>query len=213
MKRALPIAGMLMIMVVLLGAAFSRARASMPPVVLVHGCCGGTPSDMADLATRFTAAGYPVYNLQMPSNYDATANGKAIKTFVDGLGVPVHLVAFSMGGLEARYYVKSLGGGPKVLDLTLIDTPNNGDFWGCFVSQSMCQSGSFIKALNAGDDTPGATRYIQLIDTDSGHSNYVLDGGVCLVPVSGEHNSLPHQLDVFSKALAGVQGSCPGTLR
>lgn len=202
------------VLMVLLGVVFTphSTRAASRPIVLLHGCCVGYVSDMADLQSRFAAQGYTVYNLTLPTDSDAVANAQYLAQQVSVLG-QVDIVGFSLGGVSARYYAKVLGGSPHVASLSMIDSPNNGDFWGCFVSLSMCQGGSVIRTLNAGDDTPGTTRYQQLIDTDSGHSTYVLDGGVCLTPVSGVHNTLPHSQDVFNKVLAFVQGTCPGSVQ
>src|SRR5260370_24583412 len=39
---------------------------------------------------------------------------------------PVHLVAHSMGGLDARYLISRLGMGSRVLSLTTLGTPHRG---------------------------------------------------------------------------------------
>lgn len=193
------------------------AKASGAPVVLLHGCCVSGAQGQADvkpLADRITAGGYTVYSLALPSATDATKNAQYAASFISAnhLG-QVHLVGYSMGGLSVRYMVKNLG--VQALSVQLIDSPNNGDFIGCLNSASMCANGSFLKALNAGDDTPGAARYQQLIDTDPGlyHSSYVLDGGVCLTPITGTHLSLPASSDVAKKVVAFLNGTCLGSWR
>lgn len=44
----------------------------------------------------------------------------------DLAGQPVHLIAHSMGGLDARYMISHLGMAGRVLTLTTIDTPHHG---------------------------------------------------------------------------------------
>lgn len=189
-------------------AASPRVEAVGEPVVLLHGCCWGSPADMNALAARFTAEGYDVHNLRLDSWNDSAANAVQLKTYVDSRGLgAVHIVAHSMGGNAGRWYVKALGGNVK--SLTLIDTPNEGDWALCYFGvTSLCPNGAFMQALNFGDDTPGSTRYAQFRNTQRWWQ-YVLDGGVCLVPVTGAHSALPAQQDVFNKALAVVRGVCP----
>lgn len=185
--------------------------ADSAPVIMVHGCCGGTPAVFNAMAAQARAAGYTVYAPAMPSDTNPIVNAQALKTFVDGLNAPkVHIVAHSMGGLEARYMIKNLGEGAKVVDLTMIDTPNYGLWLLCFVQGGyMCPGSSFLSQLNAGDDTPGATRYVQLmgqVDTT------ILDGGVCYAHIAGDHGTLPSQPDVIGKTMTALAGGCPGTL-
>ena len=46
---------------------------------------------------------------------------------------PLHLVAHSMGGLDARYWITHLGGGDKVASLTTLATPHRGSAAADFV--------------------------------------------------------------------------------
>jgi triacylglycerol lipase len=48
------------------------------------------------------------------------------ETNADVFGRPVHLVAHSMGGLDARYMISKLGTANRVLSLTTIGTPHHG---------------------------------------------------------------------------------------
>lgn len=186
------------------------SAAAPAPVVMVHGCCGGSPAGLDTMASAFMAAGYTVYTPAMPSDTSPTDNAAYLKTFIDGLGVPqVHLVAHSMGGLESRAYIKNLGGASKVIDLVTIDTPHYGFWLGCFIGQGqMCPGSSFLNQLNVGDDTlVRTTQLMGQVDLR------VLDGGVCFAHVAGDHNTLPSQPDVITKVLSALAGSCPGTLR
>lgn len=192
--------------------ATGHARGAMPPVVMVHGAWPGSPSDFDAMAAAFRAKGYTVYTPQMPTPYDPQANAYALKAFIDGLGVPqVHLVGHSMGGIEARYYLKFLGGTAKVIDLTTIDSPAYGFWWGCFLPGGfMCPGSAFYSHLNEGDDTPGPSRYVELMGQID---LWPLDGGVCTAHIDGDHGSLPSQPAVIADVLAAVGGACPGTYR
>lgn len=53
---------------------------------------------------------------------------RQLKSFIERVspGEPVHLVAHSMGGLDARYMISRLGMGERILTLTTLGTPHRG---------------------------------------------------------------------------------------
>ncbi len=58
--------------------------------------------------------------------------GRQLESYVDTNiphGEKFDLVAFSMGGLVARYYIQRLGGYQRVRRLVTLSTPNHGTFW------------------------------------------------------------------------------------
>lgn len=81
----------------------------------------------------------------------------------------VDLVSLSMGGLTARYYLKNLGGTAKVDTLVQVVPPNHGtnranlakilSCAGIVACDQMAIGSTFLTALNAGDETPGAVAY------------------------------------------------------
>jgi triacylglycerol lipase len=114
--------------------------ATSAPIVLVHGIFGfnrlGVPG--------FTIAQYfrnipqalrdAGYNVPEPPNLIAAGSiserasdlKKYLETNPDVAGQKVHLVAHSMGGLDARYLISQLGMAERVRSLTTIGTPHHG---------------------------------------------------------------------------------------
>lgn len=199
--------------VVLFLAMAPRTNASTSPVVLLHG--GGALGVMGQaqiqpMADALTSAGYTVYNLGLPSVSNCVENALYVKSYVDSNHLTnFHLVGYSIGGLEARYYAKGLGGAAKALDVTTIDSPNNGDWLLSFFDQTLSPLGICAITDNFGDDTPGTLRYSQLLNSQG--YTYVMDGGVCLIPINAPHAALPASPDVQQKVIAFLNGMCPGT--
>ena len=75
----------------------------------------------------------------------------------------IDIIAHSMGGLSSRYFAKSLGGSEKIDALVFLGTPNHGttlaNFCGIQSCLEMRPGSTFLTNLNAGDETPGNTRY------------------------------------------------------
>lgn len=194
------------------------------PVVLVHGFTG-SPDDMETLKTRFEQQGRPTFSIDLPSENNIT-NARAIEQLVAKVrsqtgGSQVDLVSHSMGGLSARYYMKTLGGGVNVAQYVSLGTPHYGVFLACLLpldfGGQMCPASGFLYDLNAGDDTPGAQLYTTIYSTTDGTvptSSSRLDGGACFVEVSGvSHAGLLTDNNVFGKALMVIDGFCPGVIR
>jgi triacylglycerol lipase len=51
----------------------------------------------------------------------------------------VHILAHSMGGLDARYMIKMLGMGKRVRTLTTVSTPHHGSFYADFANKFIAQ--------------------------------------------------------------------------
>ena len=113
------------------------------PVVLVHGVLGfvrrtltrllsyayfqGVEDDLADAGVRVTS-------VALPATACVVDRARALRDAVEGVGGGrVNVVAHSMGGLDARWYVGRLGGHRRVASLTTIATPHHGTYaadWG-----------------------------------------------------------------------------------
>jgi triacylglycerol lipase len=107
------------------------------PVVLVHGLFGfaqlrlgpwvlidyfrGVPQALAEAGTRALVA-------RLSPTNGIAARAEQLRDFIresspDG---PVHVVAHSMGGLDARHMISRLGMAERVLSLTTLGTPHRG---------------------------------------------------------------------------------------
>ena len=67
----------------------------------------------------------------------------------------IDLIAFSMGGISSRYYVKFLGGLSKVDDYVTIATNHHGDFLKTLKTHCYDHDDPLIEKLNEGDETAG----------------------------------------------------------
>jgi triacylglycerol lipase len=106
------------------------------PVVLVHGVLGFVRQTVGRLLSfayfqgvedRLRAEGVPVHTLALPPLAGVETRARALADAVARIGAPrVNLVAHSMGGLDARWYVGRLGGAQRVASLTTISSPHRG---------------------------------------------------------------------------------------
>lgn len=107
------------------------------PVVLVHGLfgfdklgVGGTTlvNYFRDIPDLLTAAGNRVLIPSLTPTGGVADRAQQLKDFLllHSPGEPVHLLAHSMGGLDARYMIACLNMAPLVLTLTTIGTPHQG---------------------------------------------------------------------------------------
>lgn len=109
------------------------------PIVLVHGICGFNKltvggSNVAEyfrgIPDALRNAGYTVPEPPaLPPTASIVDRARALKTYLNSPsleGQRVHIIAHSMGGLDARYLISSLGMADRVLSLTTIGTPHLG---------------------------------------------------------------------------------------
>jgi triacylglycerol esterase/lipase EstA (alpha/beta hydrolase family) len=157
-----------------------RAAAALAPdpVIIVAGTF--SPSFANEpLAQRLRADGYTVEIFELPTlgTQDIERSAQALDAYADQvrtrLGASkVDLVGHSQGGLVARSYVKHHGGADEVDSLITLGTPNRGTyvanlvgvlgFGSCFAvvaCEQMSIGSSYLRTLNAGDDTIGSVRY------------------------------------------------------
>lgn len=106
------------------------------PVVLVHGVCGFVRRAVSRLISFayfqgvedcLADAGVKVACVALPPAAGVEDRARALGEAIERLGAPrVNVVAHSMGGLDARWYVGRLGGEKRVASLTTIATPHHG---------------------------------------------------------------------------------------
>lgn len=207
------------VMLVTAAAVPAMARSRPPdPILLVHGY-RGSPSTWADMIARFAAAGRTAQAIDLKSE-DNVVNAKAIRAYIAAKGwTHVDIVAQSMGGLSARWYLKFLE--PSVVDTyTSLGTPQYGIYGACVLPSwyggQMCPTSSFLRNLNSGDDTPGSVYWTTIYSKNDGivpTSRSRLDGGACHVyenPGVG-HNEMDNDPTIFRHVLAAVDRTCAGT--
>ncbi len=142
------------------------------PILFVHGFAGNG-GNWQDVKARFTADGWQDFELYS-YNYSFTASNATtaaeIRDQVNDIkqktgATKVDIIAFSMGSVSSRYYLKNLNGALSVDAWVSLAGPNHGtdaaDNQNCqFTPCREIVSGSaFLAALNAGDETPGLVRY------------------------------------------------------
>ena len=138
------------------------------PILFVHGY-GGNNGNWQDMKTRFKNDGWQdvelyAYNYSFIDSNAASA--AEIRDQVDNIikttgATKVDIVAFSMGSISSRYYLKNLGGTDKVDAWVSLAGPNHGtdevqnqacSFTPC---KEIIPGSAFLTALNLGDETPG----------------------------------------------------------
>ncbi|HMJ73433.1 MAG TPA: lipase [Solirubrobacterales bacterium] len=155
------------------GAAFSPAGAlALDPILFVHGW-SGSASNWSTMIGRFEKDGYPKsylnaysYNTSQSNKVDAE---KEVKSHVESLekatgATKVDIIAHSMGSLNTRWYIKFVAGGEaNVDDWVSLGGPNHGTETANLCFSTACTEmrigSTFLKELNAGDETPGSVNY------------------------------------------------------
>jgi triacylglycerol lipase len=107
------------------------------PIVLVHGLlgfdeikvCGKTVATyFPGIAESLRDAGNRVFIARLSKTRGVADRASELKRFIQqhSPAEPVHILAHSMGGLDARYMISCLDMAPRVLSLTTIGTPHRG---------------------------------------------------------------------------------------
>jgi triacylglycerol lipase len=142
------------------------------PILFVHGYAGNG-GNWQDMKARFLADGWQPNELYA-CNYSFTASNTVsaseISQQVDDIltltgASRVDIVAFSMGSVSSRYYLKNLAGNTRVDAWVSLAGPNHGTdaveinnctFLPC---REIAPGSEFLRQLNDGDETPGLVRY------------------------------------------------------
>jgi triacylglycerol esterase/lipase EstA (alpha/beta hydrolase family) len=149
------------------------------PVVLVPGY-GGSTTPLEPLAAALTNVGRDVTMMALVGDGkgDLADQAEALdETVAAALATStarsVDVVGYSAGGLVARLWVRDFGGGQLARRVVMLATPNHGtdlaglagDFTssGCpMACQQMVPDSDFLRALNAGDETPNGPLWVSV---------------------------------------------------
>jgi triacylglycerol esterase/lipase EstA (alpha/beta hydrolase family) len=156
------------------------------PVVLVHGTFANRFNSWQAMSPALKRAGYCVYALDYGARNGSGLVGvygigeiersaRQLRDFVAGVrastgAAKVSLVGHSQGGMMPRYFLKNLGGAAVVEDLVGLAPSNHGTTnpfapiaFGCPACRQQAAGSAFLRELNAGDESPGAVSYTQLV--------------------------------------------------
>src|SRR3954470_771969 len=113
---------------------FAAASPERPPVLLIHGFMG-TRGAMFLLESRLRAEGFHIFSISLgtlniqdirKSAFEIHLAIEKIMAATRGRVRKIDIVAHSMGGLIALYYVKYMGGDQHVRKLVTLGTPYRG---------------------------------------------------------------------------------------
>lgn len=122
---------------ILSAPGFMRFPRLRNPIVLVHGLMGFDAIRIgrfrlrgyfAGIEESVRAAGNQVYCARLSPTAGIAHRAEQLRSFVNAKSPsqPVHVIAHSMGGLDARYMISRLAMADRVLSLTTIGTPHRG---------------------------------------------------------------------------------------
>lgn len=205
------------------GAPATAAPGSAHHIVIVPGqSMGALPYQ--PMAAHFRDLGYQVRVLDL-AGIDLSGDQAAVGRAVDEItrsdpDARVALVGHSVGGLSTRAYLRFDDGHEQVSEYIAIGTPQYGSPGACVVGygEQACPGSEFLRALNAGDDTPGDTAYYGIRSEREWVDGH-LDGGQCRVQIRGfeplpdlglEHTFEPADPLVWDAVAAALNGRCDG---
>ncbi|HVF40826.1 MAG TPA: triacylglycerol lipase [Gemmatimonadaceae bacterium] len=142
------------------------------PVLFVHGY-GGNRSQFNAMIASFKADGWTDAELYANDYSFVSSNAVSAQEIRDQVNAivaatgatKVDIVAFSMGSISSRYYMKNLGGDARVDAWVSLGGPNHGTdaALNCSDLLTPCREilpgSAFLAELNSGDETPGLPRY------------------------------------------------------
>lgn len=111
--------------------ATPEKKATKNPIVLIHGLGAGPGSFDAAIPAGMKADGDAVFEVTVPPFEGVEERAKALAPqltqILEKTGASkLNLIAWSMGGLDARYLISSMGWGDRIASLSMVGTPNKG---------------------------------------------------------------------------------------
>ncbi len=102
------------------------------PLVLHHGFMDGAKfGSFGDMAKVFKGNGIQVYGTEVSTANTIAIRGQQLATQIQKIlsetgAAKVNIIAHSMGGLDSRHVISTLGLGGKIASLTTLSTPHRG---------------------------------------------------------------------------------------
>jgi triacylglycerol lipase len=155
--------------VALLAPAAATAVAH-DPILFVHGWAENE-SVWTTMISSFSREGWTraeLNNWRYNTSQSNVTTAREVRTKVEAIlsatgASRVDIIAHSMGSLNTRYYLKNLSGTEKVDDWVSLGGPNHGTSTASFCPETSCVEmrvgSTFVRELNATDETPGAVNY------------------------------------------------------
>jgi triacylglycerol lipase len=155
--------------VALLAPAAATAVAH-DPILFVHGWAENE-SLWTTMISNFSREGWTreeLNNWRYSTSQSNVRTASEVRTKVEAIlratgASRVDIIAHSMGSLNTRYYLKNLAGTEKVDDWVSLGGPNHGTSTANFCFEASCVEmrieSTFLRELNATDETPGAVNY------------------------------------------------------
>jgi triacylglycerol lipase len=140
------------------------------PILFVHGW-NGSESNWTTMISNFSTEGWTreeLNNWRYNTSQSNVTTAREVATKVEAIlratgASKVDIIAHSMGSLNTRYYLKNLGGAARVDDWVSLGGPNHGTSSANVCGEASCVEmrieSTFLRELNATDETPGTTSY------------------------------------------------------
>jgi len=114
---------------------------AQPTVVLIHGLFGFRKllwiEYFQHVRLLYEQMGISVIVVSLPWAGNIEQRARALEKQLKDETAPMHLLAHSMGGLDARYWITHLGGNEKVVSLTTLSTPHRGSAASDYISHCL----------------------------------------------------------------------------
>jgi triacylglycerol lipase len=197
------------------------AASAHDPILFVHGW-NSSSSTWTTMISRFKTDGWTTaelnnwsYNYSQSNATTAQQIGTKVSQILAATGAAkVDLISHSMGGLSTRYYVKNLGGGPKVDDWVSLGGPNHGTNTASFCFSTACKEmrigSSFLAQLNSGDETPDVgvnwmTWWSPCDEVINPDSSVALNGATNTQTACLSHSALHEDATVYAQVRDAVR--------